>query len=99
MNTHGVRVTISVPHNLSTLIDDIAAREERSRSEVIRDAVRSHFAARAAQDDEPIDMDMLRSRLAELDRSVPYDQIRKSLGLGSASAARKAARPTRKARS
>ena len=95
----GVRVTISVPHKLSTLIDEIALREERSRSELIRDAVRTYFAGRAERNDEAYDIDTLKLRLAERDQFIPYDTLRKSLGLATASAVRKDTQKPRARRS
>ena len=85
----GVRVTISVSRQLSEIIDEIALREERSRSQLIRDAVRTYFAGRAERTDEAYDIGTLKMRLAERDQFIPYDTLRKSLGLAPASAVRK----------
>jgi len=51
-----VRTTIDLPDDLLTAAKERAAREGRSLSEVVGDAVRSSFSRTATADREPVEL-------------------------------------------
>jgi Arc/MetJ-type ribon-helix-helix transcriptional regulator len=51
-----MRTTVDLPADLLAEAKERAAREGRSLSEVVRDAVRSSFARTAGTDNEPVEL-------------------------------------------
>lgn len=92
-------MTIFVPQKLVNEIDNIVESEARTRSEVVREAVRVYLSKRADAWDtiSPQKASELQRRIAETDGYIPYEQIQEELGLGRFSGSKKGSAKRRKA--
>ncbi|MFP4346298.1 MAG: CopG family ribbon-helix-helix protein [Anaerolineales bacterium] len=60
------KVMVSFPDEFLTRVDEVAESEHRSRSELIREALRLYIAARGAAQ-RPIDRPAVRAAVASMD--------------------------------
>ena len=87
-NNQGSRVTISIPAALADKVDEQAAKEYRTRSELVREALRLYLKRQAVLEDVDVTLAEsaeLRSRLASHASFEPYDAVRKALELARSS--------------
>jgi len=77
-------LSISLPDELVTLVELVQAREHRSRSEVMREALRLYFERRGLIEDPlPGELEAIDEARAEIARgdTVTLEEARRELGL------------------